>query len=285
MTELGRLLREAREQKGLSLADVEEATKIRKKFLQALEAGDTENLPPSPNTRGILRNLATYLGLDPDDVIRRYSAAVPESVSPPPIMISHPLTRRRRIDPEPVAGLVLMVLVVALLTWVIQQYVLPLAQPIPPATVAGQAPTGGVSPPRAEPTGVSSTILPLPTPTGDIMPTPTPLPTPPPTPTPTFVPSEVEIQVNAIAPSWLRVRVDGQEVFQGVLSPGTNQVWVGKERIDLRIGNAGGVELTINGQSIGILGQPGQVLERAWILGPDGQIQPVSPPTPTVISG
>ncbi len=283
MIELGRQLRAAREQKGLSLTEVEEATKIRKKYLQAFEAGETGSLPPGPNTRGLLRNLATYLGLDPEDVIRRYSEAVPANAPPAPVMLSQPLTRKRRLDPEIVAGLVLLVLVAVLLVWVFQRYVLPLAQRMPPAAGAIQPTTAGGPTVPAPPTTVSSTILPLPTPTDE--PTPTPTPSPVPTTMPPPVTStQVEIQVNVILPSWLRVRVDGQEVFQGTLPAGSNQTWVGKERVDLRLGNAGGVEVTVNGQPAGILGQPGQVLERAWVLGPDGQIQPVSAPTPATNS-
>lgn len=47
MSELGRHLKEARLQKGMSLDDVQEVTKIRKKYLEAIEAGDYKVLPGS----------------------------------------------------------------------------------------------------------------------------------------------------------------------------------------------------------------------------------------------
>lgn len=282
MIELGRQIRAAREQMGLSLSEVEEATKIRKKYLQAIEAGETGNLPPGPNTRGLLRNLATFLRLDPEDVVRRYNEAAPVDASSLPPMLSQPLVRKRIIDPELVAGLVLLVLVGVLLVWVLQQYVIPLAQRAP-STPAALHPSTSVAPAiPLEPTSVSSTILPLPTSTD--LPTPTPSPVPTEMPTLAPLPGEVEIRVNVLSTSWVRVRVDGQEVLQATLPAGSNRTWVGKQLVELRVGNAGGVEVTVNGQPLGVLGQPGQVLESAWALGPDGKVQPVATATPTVTS-
>jgi len=279
MIELGRQIRAAREQMGLSLSEVEEATKIRKKYLQAIEAGETGNLPPAPNARGLLRNLAIFLGLDPEDVIRRYNEAVPVDASSRPPMLSQPLVRKRIIDPELVVGLILVVLVGVLLVWVFRQYVIPLAQRVPSIPDAVQPSTAVVPTLPLEPTPVSRTILPLPTPTD--LPTPTPSPVPTEMPTPAPLPRELEVQVNVLSTSWVRVRVDGQEVLQATLPAGSNRTWVGKQRIELRVGNAGGVEATVNGQPLGVLGQPGQVLERAWALGPNGEVQPVATSTPT----
>lgn len=66
---VGERLRDARELRGLDLYRVERDTKIRYKFLVALEAGDYADLPGDVYARGFLRNYATYLGLDPDEVI------------------------------------------------------------------------------------------------------------------------------------------------------------------------------------------------------------------------
>ena len=73
MSELGRILVEARTAKELSLADVEKATRIRQKYLEAFEQGDYASLPRGAVARGFLRTYATYLGLDADDALQRYS--------------------------------------------------------------------------------------------------------------------------------------------------------------------------------------------------------------------
>jgi cytoskeleton protein RodZ len=62
--EIGNSLREARLRQGLDLARVEEDTKIRGKYLQALEAERFEVLPGETYVKGFLRTYAEYLGLD-----------------------------------------------------------------------------------------------------------------------------------------------------------------------------------------------------------------------------
>ncbi len=64
--------------------------------------------------------------------------------------------------------------------------------------------------------------------------------------------------------AWLQVHVDGTKVFEGVFDEGTKITWNGKERVAVRCNNAGGVEVTLNGQKLGPLGERGQVVDREW---------------------
>jgi cytoskeleton protein RodZ len=64
MFEIGSALREARERKGLSFPQVEEATKIRARYIRALESEDFGVLPGATYSKGFLRAYADYLGLD-----------------------------------------------------------------------------------------------------------------------------------------------------------------------------------------------------------------------------
>lgn len=66
MSELGQQLREARLQKGMSLDDVQEMTKIRKRYLEAIEAGDYKVLPGSFYVRAFIKTYAETVGLNPD---------------------------------------------------------------------------------------------------------------------------------------------------------------------------------------------------------------------------
>jgi cytoskeletal protein RodZ len=63
---------EARERKGVDVYRAERETKIRAKYLEALEAGDYGELPGAVYTKGFLRNYALYLGLEPDEVVRQW---------------------------------------------------------------------------------------------------------------------------------------------------------------------------------------------------------------------
>lgn len=80
MHEIGPQLRAAREAREISLEVAEEETKIRKKYLEALEAGTPEVIPGDVYARGFLRSYANWLGLDGNQLLERYK----ESQSAPP---------------------------------------------------------------------------------------------------------------------------------------------------------------------------------------------------------
>lgn len=79
MSELGALLRKAREQRSLSLDDIQELTKIRKRYLEAIESGDHSVLPGSFYVRAFVKNYSEAVGLDPEEVLRLYQHEVPAS--------------------------------------------------------------------------------------------------------------------------------------------------------------------------------------------------------------
>jgi cytoskeletal protein RodZ len=95
---LGELLREAREAKGVDLPRVERDTKIRTRYLSALESGEYRELPGSVYTKGFLRNYGSYLGLDPEYLIDLYRLESRSALSERPRapMPPRPIARRSR---------------------------------------------------------------------------------------------------------------------------------------------------------------------------------------------
>lgn len=79
MSELGQQLREARLQKGMSLDDVQEMTKIRKRYLEAIEAGDYKVLPGSFYVRAFIKTYAEAVGLNPDELLEGHKQDVPKA--------------------------------------------------------------------------------------------------------------------------------------------------------------------------------------------------------------
>ena len=86
----------ARERKGVDLYRAERDTKIRARYLGALERGDYDELPGAVYTKGFLRNYALYLGLDPDDVLSSGAASGATKEVPPAIVVPRPITTPRR---------------------------------------------------------------------------------------------------------------------------------------------------------------------------------------------
>jgi hypothetical protein len=72
--EIGHSLREARERQGLGYPEIELATKIRAKYLRALEEEDFTAVPGDAYIRGFLRTYAEYLGLDGDVYVDEYAS-------------------------------------------------------------------------------------------------------------------------------------------------------------------------------------------------------------------
>ena len=77
----------ARERKGVDLIRAERDTKIRVRYLSALERGDYRDLPGAVYTKGFLRNYAIYLSLDPEDVLRQWRRERGDQVGPEPVIV------------------------------------------------------------------------------------------------------------------------------------------------------------------------------------------------------
>jgi cytoskeletal protein RodZ len=80
--EIGATLREARVRRRLTLQQVEEDTKIRVKYVQAMENEDFEVMPGPTYVKGFLRSYAAYLGLDARIILDEYRSRVEPNVQP-----------------------------------------------------------------------------------------------------------------------------------------------------------------------------------------------------------
>lgn len=143
---IGAILRERREAMGVTLAEVEVATRIRQKFLAALESDEWDLLPGEVVGRGFLRNYSTYLGLDPNEMIERRRAIADEflaavladtsagSTLPPERPVDYrpkdvalhdeeeELETPQRINLVPVASVLAVVALVAALWWMATRF-------------------------------------------------------------------------------------------------------------------------------------------------------------------
>ena len=250
MGELGELLRKTRESKGLSVADVEESTRIRSSFLQALEEEAWDRLPPTAYVKGFLKNYAGFLGLGVPQVLALYQGpAANSSAEFISMSVDQPLVPYDVRRFWPIVALVLVVALAAAGWLKFGVYV--------SANLPGIA---GRLAPSPTPTDMPTATPTTPAPTAT--PTPTELPTATPTSTPA---TALELSIEVVGePAWVSVQVDGQRAFADTLAPGSLHIWTARERIVLRCGNAGAVRVNLNGQALGLFGENGQVVEREW---------------------
>jgi hypothetical protein len=136
--EIGSSLREAREQRDLSHADVERHTRIRTRYLRALEEETFELLPGTVYAKGFLRAYADYLGLDGQRFVDELASRLPAEEEPEAHVPLQPIRRRRlRISRNLVAGIGAAVAVAGVAIWLVgaqQGTKKHVAQPQRPAT-------------------------------------------------------------------------------------------------------------------------------------------------------
>jgi helix-turn-helix protein len=120
-SQVGQALRVARTERGIELSEVERVTKIRIKFLRAMEEDRWEALPAPAYARGFLSTYARFLGLDDQALVDEYrkTAEGADRPGPIPYRVLQPGSRRRRRSIKPVAMLFTGLVVAAVLGLVI----------------------------------------------------------------------------------------------------------------------------------------------------------------------
>ncbi|NLI93714.1 MAG: helix-turn-helix domain-containing protein [Peptococcaceae bacterium] len=235
----GKILREAREKLGWSYKDVEDQIKIRVRYLEALEEEQYELLPGTAYTRGFLRTYSKHLGLNSENIIDAFNSsfqkeAVPETHPPLTPIQSTPVWFKPIV--LVVMGLFAVAIVIGI-TYLSGMNEKPLVSDYKPAPLP-TAPQPQTVPPQNETT-----------------------PPPPVKEQPPVVYQGIVAELTFKQDCWLKVRVDGVIVEDGMNAAGTTKTLQGTKKIEfLSIGNAGGVQLKLNGKEIPPLGTSGQVI-------------------------
>ncbi|KAF0995596.1 RodZ domain-containing protein [Geobacillus sp. TFV-3] len=130
MTELGKRLREAREEKNMSLDELQEMTKIQKRYLIGIEEGNYAIMPGNFYVRAFIRQYAEAVGLDPDELFEQYKQDIPQSYQDDiPQTLSRVKTRQQLsaegakwLDWLPKVIVAVVVIGAAVLVWVLLQH-------------------------------------------------------------------------------------------------------------------------------------------------------------------
>lgn len=230
---IGSVLRETREKKGLSLADVENETKIRAKYLAALESENFNEIPGEVYVIGFLRNYARFLELDADLLVNRYKSQIEryynaeENLSP--LQAESSKSSRTKIKKEIVIGIALtLLLIIALIAGLLRSK--------ENGSLLSQHSIVHNKTPAQNTTEENKTNS----------------------------SQNITIELVATDKCWIRVVTDGNEVYSGMLYPGMKKRFQAKNIIGLRLGNAGGVEVIYNGKKLPPLGQQGAVVDRVF---------------------
>ena len=236
---IGSTLAQARESAGLTLEDVAAKTRIRRTLILGMENDDFSACGGDFYARGHLRTVATAVGADPSQLLAEFDAQRPEAAPPRATDVFEPeinAPAERRGPNWTAAMAAALVLVVGF--GIVQAF----SGSDKKGTEAAGTDTSTSAPARSP-----SASSPSPTEGGGSAVAQAPR-------------GKVTVVVRATDRSWVQVTTNtGQELFQGLLQDGQQKTFADRSRIKLVIGNAGGVDLTVNGADIGAPGRRGQV--------------------------
>jgi cytoskeletal protein RodZ len=236
---LGERFRAAREARGLSLSDVAEQIRIRSVYLAAIEDQNWNAIGAPVYIRGFLRTYARFLGIDPEEAVAAFNRAQPATPADLGLPAAEPAAHATGAGRGSLLVGVAAVVAVLLIAFVVYNEL----------TMRRAATSTGVAQASIAPSGEPSA-----TETAPAAPAPSP---------PAARPKTLALVFSA--PSWLRVTVDGSVSMEGTFPAGTSKTFHGKSAL-VRIGNAGGVEVYVDGKDVGKLGKPGDVVEHAFTL-------------------
>jgi len=256
---VGEILRAERLKKSLSIKDVESAISIRALYLNAIEEGNYSVVPGEVYLKGFIRNYATFLGLDSHGLMELYRQNKEQSGENEPV---EPLQQ----EVKPVkstqskeggsgwlkwltAGVFVALLAGGFIWWSSESQQ---PAPVPPKVTQKQpqqptaTPQQGTQTPPANPPVQPATPTPA-------------TPTAPTT-------NKVVVTAKFSAPSWTQVSADGKVIYEGTPKNGESLTWEATEKISVKFGNAGVVDLVYNGKPVGKLGGNGDVVVKTFTL-------------------
>ncbi len=260
--QIGALLEQKRQEKGLSLRDVEQATKIRTRYLEGLEREDYSVLPDAVYVQGFLKTYANFLGLDGERLSRELKdrrgprrerhlshEGLRAAEFEQPLINPGGLggAERRRIS-----GATLLTVALAVLV---------LAAVIGGLYLIGSRSAGGPGEPEAqkeeapaEEPAPSAQQQPATESAGEGDATPA-----------EAADGTVQVTVRVVnASSGLTVREDGTVAYEGVAQPGFSQTFEASDAIIVEARNGGAVEVEVDGQNPERLGTSGQPVTREF---------------------
>lgn len=234
---VGTILKEARLAKGLSIADAEQATSVRARYLEAVENDEYEKTPGEVFLKGIIRNYGNYLGLDGLELVKLYKAnhqgVAAENINSAGIRevekvrLNIQLKEKRDIGSgtgrfempqlpmkQIAAGLAVVVLLG--IGYVAVPKVIDYFKNMPQ-----------VEQKQEEVQANASTAV-----------------------KPPSILDKVQVEMEAKDSCWTEVTADGKEVFVGMLNAKDKRTFEAKDKIVVKYGNIGAMKLIVNGQPV-----------------------------------
>ena len=298
MNSVGRILRSARERQGRAVAEIADELCLTQQYLRAIEEDDVKNLPGTFFYKNFVKQYAAILGVKDAEIragIEALTAAAEEPAIPgapaqPPMRPLDPIVAdsNRHYFANARLGLSVAGLVAVLMAcsgfyaWWIRPKEVAAAKTLPQAAVVQQGVQQVVQP--VVPPASQTVVPPAPEPAPVTMavssqnPTPTVQVTAAQTQTTIDGINHVVLNLAATEKTWLSITSEGKRIFSGFLEPSQTKILTGLDAARMTVGNAGGINVLLNGKPIGPIGKSGQV--RVVLFTPDNfEVLPLETPS------
>ena len=274
----GEHLKREREMRGVSLDEISAATRIATRFLQAIENEKWDQLPGGVFNRGFVRAVAHYLGLDEEDIVAEYSAAVGDRPSVPVWTGSPPAVAP---DQPWLAWILAAVVALTLVTggWFAVRRIFAWRASRRAAQTAAASAVVAFPEQSAPP----STTEPVPVSAGSALNSPPEIvrlsggadsPTVPAAGTASPAAASFELKVEAGKTTHVSVEADARRVFDGSMKAGEGHTFTAQDKFQVAARDAGALLLELNGKALAPMGPPGHegqvTLTRAALKGNTG---------------
>jgi cytoskeletal protein RodZ len=221
---IGEDLADARRRAGLTVSQVSQQTRIRESIIRDIEQGDFTACGGDFYARGHIRSIAGAIGTDPVPLISEYDAdhgPVGPLRAADVFEPSKPIKIRERRSPS--MTMIVVVVLLAIIGYASYRLVSSHNKSGHPAAAASTTPQPSV---RSTPSSAKAS------------------------PTVSATPSDVVIKVAAVEECWVLLTrtSDGSQIFMGVVPAGSSMTWTEKQAVSIRLGNPGGIVLTVDGQ-------------------------------------
>ena len=263
---IGKTLREAREAKGLTLAQVSDTTRISKAYLQAVEEDAYQKIPGEVFVKGVLRGYGNFLGLDGAKLVEQYKILAqgmrPEEAASFKIREATnvkitPTFKPNEDTPQSSKNSLLtgLVVLVVLLLAVCAYYFMIVAKPAgsvtAPATSAAPAAAAQTAPAPQVPAAKTADPAKPAAATAPVNPGQPAVPgtAQPNTAAANPTPGTVAVNVECKGICWLQVFDGDKKIFEGTLGKGQTNTFTSKDKLRIVYGNIKDVAITVNGQA------------------------------------
>jgi cytoskeletal protein RodZ len=252
MSTLGIRLRELREAKGVSLDDIARSTRVGRRHLEALETDSWAELPAPVFVKGFIRAYCDFLDASPDEALGVYREATGESAKPERVQSILRSGPSRRAGPLVISLVLFIALGASLFALRLGLKSSPPSAPATSASARGDTASVPSSASIPAATAPVTQTQPVPVSAADAK------------------PAAQRLVIHAVEPTWIRVQVDDGQVSEELLPAGAGREWTAARRFVLTVGNAGGLEIDLNGKRMPILGARGAVIQKL-VLPPEAQ--------------